>query len=330
MRVQWLLFIAAFAFVGTSSANGAEDMPLVVEAKIPLGDIEGRMDHLAYDPGRGRLYVAELGNDTVGIVDLTARRVMRTVKGFKEPQGIAWEPNTDTIYVAGGGDGTVRLFSGSDFSPVAAISLGSDADNVRVHRASGRVYVGYGEGALAIIDTASRKRIGDIALKGHPESFQLDPNGKSIYVNVPDAGHIAVAARDSGKQVGSWDTGSLRANYPLAIDAENQRVIAIFRQPAKLQAYNTATGRVIASADVCSDSDDVFVDAKRHRVYVVCGGGQVDTFDSSQSGYTRIGQLATSAGSRTGLLVPELDRLIVAIRAAGREPAALWVLKPVP
>jgi DNA-binding beta-propeller fold protein YncE len=51
--------------------------PLTVEARIPLGDIAGRIDHLAYDPTRGRLYVAELGNNTVGIVDLKTRRVMR-------------------------------------------------------------------------------------------------------------------------------------------------------------------------------------------------------------------------------------------------------------
>src|SRR5262245_8495752 len=34
-------------------------------SKIPLGDVSGRIDHLAIDLARRRLFVAELGNDTV-------------------------------------------------------------------------------------------------------------------------------------------------------------------------------------------------------------------------------------------------------------------------
>ena len=94
---------------------GAGDAPaLHLEAKIPLGDISGRIDHLAYDAARSRLYVAELGNDSVGIVDLGSRQLIRTVKGFDEPQGVAYELSTDTVYVANGGDGSLRLFRGAD------------------------------------------------------------------------------------------------------------------------------------------------------------------------------------------------------------------------
>jgi hypothetical protein len=122
----------------------------------------------------------------------------------------------------------------------------------------------------------------------------------------------------------------LRANYPLALDAENGRVISVFRHPAHLQAYETSTGRALSGSDVCGDSDDVFVDAKRHRVYVICGQGVVDTLDASSDAYRRIGQVRTSAGSRTGLFVPDLDRLFIAVRAAHGEAAGVWALRPNP
>src|SRR4051794_40177245 len=90
----------------------AKPAPLVLEGKIALGAVSGRIDHLAVDLQRRRLFVAELGNDSIGVVDLTAGRVLRTIGGFKEPQGIGYEPMTDTIYAANSNDGSVRLLRG--------------------------------------------------------------------------------------------------------------------------------------------------------------------------------------------------------------------------
>lgn len=316
--------------VESSATSKLDRAPPSVEAKIPLGDVKGRIDHLAFDPRRQRLYVAELGNNSVGIVDLAAREVIRTVAGFHEPQGIGYEPTTDAVYVASGGDGAVRVFRGEDFSALGEIALGEDADNVRIDKQAQRVYVGFGDGALAVIDAATRRKLVDIALKGHPESFQLDPAGDLVFVNVPDAGQIAVVTRSAQRQVSSWPTGKLRANYPLTLDPTKGRVISIFRHPARLEAFEERSGRNLGGIDVCGDSDDVFVDSKRQRLYVICGEGFVDVFDSSGEAYTRIGRLTTSAGSRTGLFVPELDRLLIAIRASGKEAAAIWILRPDP
>jgi YVTN family beta-propeller protein len=312
------------------SLLSATPAPLIVEAKIPLGDIAGRMDHLAFDPARQRLYVAELGNNTVGIVDAKTGKLARTVSGFEEPQGIAYEPTTDTVYVANAGDGSVRLFRGEDFAPIGQIPLGEDADNVRLDASTHRVYVGYGSGALAVINPVTRRKVAEVPLQAHPEGFQLDPAGDRVFVNVPDAGQIAVVSRVTSEAVASWPTSSLHANFPLALDIPNERVISIFRHPARLEALDMRTGRSLAGSEVCSDADDVFVDAGRHRVYVICGEGFVDTFDSSGGNYARLPPVATSGGSRTGLFVSGLDRLFVAIRASKAEPAAIWVLRAAP
>jgi len=322
------IVIAANEHPAASSAGDVK--PLTLESKIHLGDVQGRIDHLAFDSTRRRLYVAELGNNTVGILDLKTGRVIRTVPGFNQPQGIAYEPSTDAIYVANGGDGSVGVFAAADFTAQGRIALGEDADNVRVDRAAQRVYVGYGDGALAVIDPATRKKIADIPLKGHPESFQLDDAGARIFVNVPDAGEIAVVGSDVPRQIARWPTASLRANYPMALDKARSEVITIFRRPARLERFQVLTGRMLAGTDVCADSDDVFVDPVRRRLYVICGEGFVDTFDTSGEEYTRVGRLQTSGGSRTGLYIPEIDRLLVAIRASGKGPASVWILRPNP
>ena len=66
---------------------------------------------------------------------------------------------------------------------VGRIDLGEDADNVRIDPNTHHVLVGYGKGALAVIDPVSRKKIGDVKLQGHPESFQLTADGSEGFIN---------------------------------------------------------------------------------------------------------------------------------------------------
>ena len=103
-------------------AQPADRAPLQLEAKIPLGDVAGRIDHLAVDRERQRLFVAELGNDSVGIIDLKNHKLIRRITGLGEPQGVGYVQSTDTLYVANARDGSVRLFQGDDYQPAASSS----------------------------------------------------------------------------------------------------------------------------------------------------------------------------------------------------------------
>jgi DNA-binding beta-propeller fold protein YncE len=316
--------------VSDAVAQPAETAPLQLEAKIPLGSVRGRIDHMAVDLKRQRLFVAELGNDSVGIVDLASQKLLRTIPGMKEPQGVGYEPLTDMLYVANAGDGSVRLFEGNDYAARERIELGSDADNIRVDAAADRIFVGYGNGVLAVIDPSTHSKVGDIPLKAHPEAFQIDPDTSQIFVNVPGARAIAVVDRVSQKQIGEWPLADRGANFPMALDHVRRQVLVIFRAPAALGVFSMTDGKRIATAETCGDADDLFIDAKRSRVYVSCGAGFLDVFEPKGAAYRRIGRIPTASGARTSLFVPELDRLLVAVRANSGEPAAIWIFRPIP
>lgn len=329
--MRTLIAIAASAGAAILAVPGwATDAPLVLEVKIPLGQVRGRIDHLAVDVARQRLFVAELGNDTVGVVDLAHQAVLRTLTGLHEPQGVGYEPSTDSLYVANAGDGSVQIFQGADLAPVGRIDLGEDADNVRIDPNTHRIIVGYGKGVLAVIDPASRKKIGDIKLKGHPESFQITADGNQSIVNVPDAREIAAVNFTQGKQTASWPTGGLSANFPMTLDKAGSRFHVVFRHPATLAAFDAHSGKKLYSIETCGDSDDVFFDSMRSRAYVSCGEGFVEVIADQGNHYAKEAKLATSGGARTALFAPELDRYFLAVRASGRAPAAIWVFKPGP
>lgn len=327
------LFLAAEALPGgcsNSVAQPAETAPLQLEAKIALGDVRGRIDHMTVDLKRQRLFVAELGNDSVGVVDLANSKLLQTIAGLKEPQGVGYEPSTDMLYVANAGDGSVRLFEGNEYKPAGQIGLGSDADNVRIDAAANRIFVGYGSGALAVIDPTTRSKVGDIPVKAHPEGFQIDQDTGQIFVNVPDAHGIAVVDRASLKQTGKWPIPDHGANFPMVLDPVRRQVLVIFRAPAELGVLSMTGGKLVAAAETCGDADDLFIDAKRGRVYVSCGSGFLDVLETKGTTYRQIARIPTVSGARTSLFVPELDRLLVAVRTSAAEPAAIWVFRPMP
>jgi DNA-binding beta-propeller fold protein YncE len=326
---------AAMLTIGTLLVSpmvgfAAESPLLQLETKIPLGEVSGRIDHMAVDIKRQRLFVAELGNNTLGVVDLAGGKLLRTLTGLKEPQGVGYEPSGDMIYVANARDGSVHLFQASDFAPAGTIELGKDADNIRIDGAGRRVIVGYGEGALAVIDAATRRKIGDVRLKAHPEGFQLDSEAQRIFVNLPDDRGIAVVDSAAGKKIAAWPQAGRTGNYPMALAHARQHVLAVFRSPAVLAAFAMADGAAAAKIQTCGDSDDVFVDAKRQRAYVSCGEGFLDVFDLQATPMTRVARVPTAAGGRTSLFIPELDRLVIAVPARGAQVAAIWVFRPLP
>jgi len=309
-----VLLLAAWGPLSRASWAAEPGMPpLLLERTIPLQG-SGRIDHMAVDLRRGRLFVAELGNGSVDVVDLATGRTVHRFAGLREPQGVGYALPADLVAIASAGDGTVRLFHGGDFSPAGAVGLGEDADNIHFD-GRGRLVVGYGSGGLAMIDPQSHALVGTAALAAHPEGFQLDPKGEWAFVNVPGAGQVAVLDLAAGKQVAGWRVPGLRANFPMALDGMGTRLATVFRSPARLVLLDAATGAVTARLPTCGDADDVFFDDRRQRLYVSCGEGVVDVVQQEAGGVRLLARVKTASGARTSLFVPELDRLFVAARA---------------
>src|SRR5439155_25467449 len=179
------------------------------------------------------------------------------------------------IAVANGEDETVRFFGAKSFRAADVLDFESDADNLRYDATNQRLFVGSGSGAIGVMDATGKKRLGDIKLAAHPESFQLETKGKRIFVNVPEAGHVAVIDREKSAVVATWPLKAASANFPMALDETNHRLFIGCRKPARLLVLNTEAGATIKSIDVAGDTDDVFYDTVAKRIYVSGGEGLV-------------------------------------------------------
>lgn len=309
-----------------SATSADNNHPIALDQTIQLPDVRGRIDHLAIDPKGERLFVAAIENDTVEIVDLRASSVSGRLRSLQAPQGIAYLPLTERLFVANGRSGRVDMFVGQSSTLAASVNGLDDADNVRHDATRGAIYVGYGNG-LAEIDAATGSLAARIGLAGHAESFQLEARGTRIYVNVPTAGQIAVIDRDTQSPVAVWPLSSFKANFAMALDESQRRLFVATRQPPAVLAYDTNDGRLIATSATCGDADDVFHDALRSRIYVICGQGFVDVLRWNGDHFEAQARVKTTTGARTGLFSSERNVLYVAVPARGVLPAELRVYR---
>ncbi len=317
----WMVGLMAISMVH----SGAAQQPVALLRTIDLPGVDGRIDHLAFDPATGRLYVAALGNNTVEVLDTKEGTHIRSLGGFREPQGIGIVTAARAVAVANGAGSGVQMMSADDYRLGATIRLGDDADNVRYDAAARRVYVGYGSGALASIDASGGKVLGEVTLAGHPESFQLEHSGTRAFVNVPTAGQIAVIDRGSLKVVATWRVTTATSNFPMALDEPNHRLFVGCRRPAKVLVFDTTSGKEVTSFDIVGDTDDLFYDAARKRLYVSGGEGYLDVVQDEGNRFSRIAHLPTAPGARTSLFVADQARLYVAVPHRGAQKAEVRV-----
>jgi DNA-binding beta-propeller fold protein YncE len=314
----------ALCCAGIVTVAAQSGVPLKLKQTIPLPGVEGRIDHFAFDPAGDRLFVCALGNNTVEVLDLRKGERVHSITGLGAPQGVAYAPELDRIFVANDKGGICRIYDGKSFQPVGELNFKDDADNIRYDEATKKIYIGVGSGGIAIASAPDGKQIGSIKLSAHPEAFALEKQGKRIFVNVPDARYVAVIDREKGEVITKWGTDLAFGNFPMALDEANHRLFVGCRLPSRLVVLNTDSGDVVAKINISGDSDDVFYDSKRHRIYTICGAGKIDIIEQTDpKTYKALTKVDTANGARTGLFVPERDTLFVAVPHRGPQQAEI-------
>jgi hypothetical protein len=331
MKIRNIQIVTALIiYAATLSCQAQTELTskhLKLDKEIILHGVKGRIDHIDINFKEQIAYVAALGNNTLEIVDLKNGKVVGSIKGLDEPQGVAYIVKHSEIFVANGGTGECGFYNAATLKKTASIKLGDDADDVRYDEDADRIYVGYGTGGIAIIDGASHKQTGNIPLPAHPESFQVDAKAGKLWVNLPGSGAVGVADLKQLKLIAKWSKLFPRSNFPMAYDEAQHRLLVGYRLPARLIIYSEA-GKEIFSSGMVGDVDDLYWDQKTKQIFVSGGGGSINIFkQTGVNSYNLIEKIQTPDGARTSLLVPELRMLLLAVRETGNTPARLAVYK---
>lgn len=336
MKTFTILFLAGLfsgcITLSQSNPSASERAPLLLVQEIPLPNVGGRIDHFTFDAKRRRVIGAALGNNTVEVVDTFSGRDIHSITGAAAPQGVTYVGEIDRLFVANGSDGKLRVYDGNTFKLLNTVDIGEDADNVRYDPIEKRVYVAYGGdegGGIAVVDSATGKRLEDVAkLDAHPESFQIAASKPVIYANIATKAKIAVIDRATHK-VTDWPLKAGKSNYPMAFNEADHRLFVVTRKPAQLVVLDSDSGSTIASIPCVNDADDLYYDAGRKRIYVPGGEGFITVIQQIDTDhYEPSAKISTTIGARTGLWYEKRDRFYLAVPASSKQGAALWVYSP--
>jgi DNA-binding beta-propeller fold protein YncE len=304
--------------------------PLVLTATVPLEGVKGRFDHFA--SGKGKVFVSGLGNNSVEIIDLFQGARAHEITGVPNPQGVAFSPEANKLFVASE-KGKVYIYDGDSYKLITTLDFDGGADNMRYDTANKCVYVGCGDdeknAAIATIDAMTNKRLDEVyKLGGEPESFQLEKNGPNIYVNVPDLKQI-VAINRTTKELTRWPV-TAGQNFPMALDEANHRIIVGTREPATLSVFDSTSGKMVASVPTVQDTDDLYYSAERKRVYVPGRAGAIWVYQQTDPDhYSVIAKIPTVVGAGTagyfGRQGKGFDRFYLAVSASSNSSAEVRI-----
>ena len=322
-------------------AAAASHAPLVLKAVIALPGAQGRMDHMSVDLKGKRVFLSEIGNGGVAVVNYARGKAVHLLTGFGEPQGTYFEDSSNRLFVASGDDGAVRIFNGTTFKLEATAKFTIDADDLRFDPGTHHVLVGYsgqkfvggkpvagpggeGDGAIGWVDAAGGHGT-LVPVAAHPEAFEIANQGTRVYINVPDHHEIEVGDLATHQVVAHWPV-SCTDNFPMALDQAHHRLFIGCRLPAKMLVFDTDTGATVASLPIPATADDMFFDPARRRIYVLGGQGYVAVIaEQDPNHYRRLAWIRARVGSRTGLFVPQLNELFVAISQSPHQHPELLV-----
>jgi DNA-binding beta-propeller fold protein YncE len=315
--------------VGGEPAAAAEPATLELLQTISLNGAAGRLDHMAIDSKHARLFVANLSNNSLDIVDLKAGKLIKQIPNQKKVQGIAYAPDLDRIFVGNGAGGECNVFDGKDYMLLKSIKL-PGADNVRYLARRRSVYVGHAEKALSVIDAQTYEVKAEIKLPGRPEGFQLDAKRPRLYMNTVEPTRLVVVDTDKNEVLQSHPLTLADRAYPMAVDEANHRLFLGCRDKPSVVVLDSETGQEVASVAIPEDIDDLFYDAKNKRLYASCGAGTLAVIRQRDADhYGTLETIPTAKLARTCFFDPPGERLYLIVpRQEGQEGPTIRVYRP--
>jgi len=341
MRRRIVVSLISLLFLGASatSTSAQGTGPLRLVQTIPMPNVKGRLDHMDVDAKGKRLFAAGLENGSLEVVDLQNSKWVRSIPGFKKPQGIAYVGSLNKVFVASGDDGMLRVFRGDTLELLGSIKLELGPNRVVYDARKNLLYVGYGGkdagkdyGEVGIIDVKTNKRVGEVRVAAHPAELLLNKSGNTLYVFVSTESKVQVIDTKNRKIVSAWPVSSQR-NGDGAFDEKTHRLFIGTRTPPEMIAMDSKSGKEVAHLPTVEGMDGVYFDAAHKRIYVSGGRGfdvgYVFCYQQKDSDhYETIGKIPTRPGAGTSFWSPELNRYYVAAPAHDNEGAAILVFEP--
>jgi len=314
--------LAAPASAEGAAAAPAVAAPLTLAGRTELPGYSGDFDHFEVDLKGNRLFLAAEDHATLEVFDLKSVGPTKTIEGFEVPHGLLFMPETNRMIVTDSGPGLSKVVDMTTYKVTGTMGKVPGADSMAYDPSRKHLYVITGgrdakmkDSYLSEFDPATGQLIGELAFPTDKvEGIAIEQKGNRLFVNVTGKNTLAVVNKNTRAVVATWPIKEAEQNAPLAMDESTHRLFVVTRKPGKLVIVNADTGATVASFKAPERTDQVLWDAAAKRIYVLGGEGYIGVFQQTDADhYAEIARVPSATGAKTGILVPELGKLFVAV-----------------
>jgi DNA-binding beta-propeller fold protein YncE len=155
-------------------------------------------------PVHHQIYISAAGAHEVAIVDDRTLKIVNRVGGIRFPDGIAYAPNADKVFVSDESGGVDVVIDAKTGTKRSMIDLGGEAGNTHYDSVSHCIFVAVQtKNQMVAIDPISEKIVQRYDLPGseHPHGFTIDEPDRLAFISCEaNAALIVLVSRrpDSG------------------------------------------------------------------------------------------------------------------------------------
>src|SRR5882762_997635 len=328
------LFLAAAFLLSVRPAAAQTTAPLKLDTKYDMpATVKGRFDHLGIDMRGKRLFVVGEEAQQVLVFDLSTGKFIRAIK-VDHPHAVLYREDLNRIYITDEGKGVLNIYDGKTYDLVKTVALKVDADSIGYDPATKYLYIDNGGDnahetftMLSVVDTTAATKIADIKIDGDTlEAMALEKSGDRLFLNNPAKNEVEVIDRKANKLVASWPVKLGKSNATMALDESVHRLFVGCRSGA-IVVFDSQTGKELQALPVGKGVDDLMFDPASKRIYAASGGtGAVDVYkETDPDHYQSLGHVPSGPGAKTGLFVPQLNRIFVPVPPRGTTPGEVYV-----
>jgi DNA-binding beta-propeller fold protein YncE len=335
-----VLILSAVFFALVSGVRAQQKPALELLQTTPLPELhDGDFDHFAVDITGGRLFSTAEENSKVLVFDLKTNKLIQTISDLKAPHSLLYRADLKKLFVVDGDLGEVKIYETDSYKPAGSIKLKEGADASAYDPSTQYLYVVNGgkdaklpNSYISVIDTTNATTVSEFKIDSNDvEGMAIERSGPRIFVVIRGNNSVEVFDRTKRTLLATWSIAQ-EGKKPTAIafDEDGHRLFVGPRDPGKLVVLNSDTGKVVASMPAAAMVDDMAYDAQRKRLYFA-GTLFIDVFQQTDvDHYESIGHIPTSFRAKTAILVPELNRLYLAVPHHEKQGAEIRVYKVLP
>jgi DNA-binding beta-propeller fold protein YncE len=318
LTLRIVLIVVVVGCIGTYLAAAGPTYAKVGEIKVGGA---GGWDYLTVDSAANRLYVSH-GTEVI-VIDTATNTVVGRIPDTPGVHGIAVVPALGRAFTTNGRENKVGIVDLKTLQTSSKVATGANPDAIVYEPKQKEIYALNHTGHSAtVINPETGAVIATIPLAGTAESGAADPGLGRVFVNIEDKNSIDVIDIAKHAVVGNWPVAPAEEPTGMAIDPSSHRLFV--GGGTSLVMIDDTTGKVVASAPICTGTDATFFDPGSKLVFVSCSDGHVTIAHmDSPSKLTVVQTLETAPRSRTMTLDPATHKIyLAAVKLASPDPNA--------